>query len=449
MQLNKRAVRVVTFSMVTFLLASSGAGADKNNLGETASSVYARVGNMLIVEGDVFVARADEQTPRPSFSNRAIGISSSLSLWPNGIVPYVIDADLSNDSREMVTRAVEHWNERSSISLVPRGNAQSSSADYLRFIMGPGCASWVGRQGGEQEIWVSDFCTTGSMIHEIGHSLGLLHEHTRQDRDQFITVQWANIQSDKTFNFEISNTGTQDLGPYDYGSIMHYGEHFFSSNGEPTLVPTRDTQGQIIGQRTAASAGDLAAIDRMYQADLGVSATATATGNTSELAVIITNFGQNGAHDIIVDLMDIETTALSGDAQWRCQSQTSGSRCTSSTLPGSSSTTFTVFVPRALQNDDISVQLTAKTHDPDESNNQISSALNQQPAAALPTPSDDRSLETPDLAAVGSMEWLSFAVLLLIGMFWRWSDVVRSQPARAFTTHASTRHSTSPGRTRR
>jgi hypothetical protein len=48
-----------------------------------------------------------------------------------------------------------------------------------------------------------------------------------------------------------------DVGGYDYGSIMHYPRTAFSSNGQDTIVPT-DPNAQI-GQRTALSAGDIAA----------------------------------------------------------------------------------------------------------------------------------------------------------------------------------------------
>lgn len=55
------------------------------------------------------------------------------------------------------------------------------------------CASFVGCRGGVQPIYLSDSCSVGNLCHEIVHALGLHHEHTRVDRDRYITVQWQNI----------------------------------------------------------------------------------------------------------------------------------------------------------------------------------------------------------------------------------------------------------------
>lgn len=37
-------------------------------------------------------------------------------------------------------------------------------------------------------------CKHGNIVHEIAHSLGFFHEHSRPDRDDYVTVHWDNIE---------------------------------------------------------------------------------------------------------------------------------------------------------------------------------------------------------------------------------------------------------------
>lgn len=65
------------------------------------------------------------------------------------------------------------------------------------FVCVCSCASFVGCRGGDQPLYISKSCSVGNLGHEIIHTLGLHHEHTRKDRDQYITVQWQNIMPGK------------------------------------------------------------------------------------------------------------------------------------------------------------------------------------------------------------------------------------------------------------
>ena len=62
------------------------------------------------------------------------------------------------------------------------------------------------------------------MAHELGHALGLFHEHQRPDRDEYISVVRENIKTGQESNFSpVSPTFIDYLGvPYDLTSDMHY-----------------------------------------------------------------------------------------------------------------------------------------------------------------------------------------------------------------------------------
>ena len=114
-----------------------------------------------------------------------------------------------------------------------RGNEQ----DYINIINQSGCWSLVGRQGGKQDISLaSSGCLYRSTIkHEIIHSLGYYHEQGRQDRDNFVKINFANMQSFHKHNF-VWTQNTETFGvSYDGRSIMHYGYKYFSKNGLPTI----------------------------------------------------------------------------------------------------------------------------------------------------------------------------------------------------------------------
>ncbi|XP_036357541.1 uncharacterized protein LOC115209455 [Octopus sinensis] len=86
-----------------------------------------------------------------------------------------------------------------------------------------GCYSMVGMAAPAQPLVLGPNCDKiRSILHELGHCMGLNHEHSRPDRDHYITVYRHRINSYHNFE-KISRDKAFTFGiPYDYYSIMHY-----------------------------------------------------------------------------------------------------------------------------------------------------------------------------------------------------------------------------------
>ena len=135
---------------------------------------------------------------------------------------------------------------------------------------GSGYFSSVGRRGGRQilnlEPNLVDNGRFGTIVHEFIHAIGYYHEQSRTDRDDWVYINWANIQPGKEGNFN-KYTATQ-VNPhgvsYDYGSIMHYSSKGFAIDPEVDTIVVPGWTGATIGQRLRMSEKDIEKINNMY-----------------------------------------------------------------------------------------------------------------------------------------------------------------------------------------
>ncbi|MEM9131833.1 MAG: M12 family metallopeptidase [Actinomycetota bacterium] len=183
--------------------------------------------------------------------------------WPNGVVPYEIPAGTAEAAAVNIINAINHWEERTPIRFVQRTN----EADYVSFQhTGSGftCSSYLGRVGGPQAI---NYAGTGRgcLVHEIGHAVGLAHEHNRNDRDQFISIDFTNVAANVANQFDRAAFGT-DVGAYDMASVMHYGPFAFAADPTRPVMTPKDPNVPLaaLGGNGLLTASDVAAVEFLY-----------------------------------------------------------------------------------------------------------------------------------------------------------------------------------------
>ncbi|XP_050408798.1 blastula protease 10 [Patella vulgata] len=204
--------------------------------------------------------------PRHLWKRKAI--ADYRRYWPYGIVPYTLDPTLSSYHRQWVTDAMYVWERDTCVEFrysTPPLSAQLGHTDSVFISHGEDCITSVGKVPGGQNITIGR-CRKGSIIHELGHTLGFVHEQSRPDRDGNVEIVFNNIIPSRTHDFDKYPDGTITTygEPYDFGSIMHYSSTAYTKNGHIT-VKTHDPHIQMtIGQRDAPSFLDLRLINDIY-----------------------------------------------------------------------------------------------------------------------------------------------------------------------------------------
>ncbi|KAM9704649.1 hatching enzyme 1.2-like [Menidia menidia] len=210
-------------------------------LNESAETLADMHGHLGLDEGDILLAQ----------DRNAVD-----SVWSGGVIPYVISPELAHRGSE-IQAAFRMISGSTCIRFQPH----AAEFNYLEIKDGNGCASFIGCRGGSQPVYFSESCSSGNLAHELLHALGLYHEHTRKDRDDYVTVNWPHISPSKKDNFKVKNGNTLN-SPYDFGSILHYGPAYFSVDGGQTLEPKQS--GVQIGQRKGLSQLDIQKLNILY-----------------------------------------------------------------------------------------------------------------------------------------------------------------------------------------
>lgn len=198
----------------------------------------------IIAYGDIILGELEEGQDLKG----GVVEASPVQFWDGPIIQYYIDEDFDNTQR--IQQAIEYFHRHTPLKFIPyegRGAGLIFKTDKEH------CYSYLGKvvDTGLQPIYLGPKCHWGSIIHEIMHALGFIHEQSRPDRDEYIEILWDNIDPEFTsqfFKLPVSMSDSIRGYEFDYQSVMLYPPNAFAkdknaitikSEGAP-LRPTRE-----------------------------------------------------------------------------------------------------------------------------------------------------------------------------------------------------------------
>ena len=372
---------------------------------------YLSINGMAIHQGDILLGPTSGFTDAPTdpaaesmatagMVYHGLGINSLGRLWKDGIVPYFLydeetavagipDTPYTAAQALKIRNAMDHIEANTSIRFLEAVVGQSYDSAVLMIApFGTGCVSQVGHMGEEtQPLNLDPGCLgkVGGIAHELLHALGLFHEQSRSDRDQYVTINWENIKPEYHSQYAISSTGI-DIGPYDYNSIMHYyGFEFQTAKGLSTItVP----EGETIGNRKALSQGDIDAIQYLYHTDLELelcSVPEVGPGNSLQAVINVSNLGDADIGNMIA--RDVKVTmplpaqssfdGFTSSDSWSCQQSGQNVECSLDILDRVASTALTLDLtaPTSSASMQLNTTVSASNRDIQSNNNSASASI--------------------------------------------------------------------------
>jgi len=217
-----------------------------------------------LVEGDMLLVPEEGPNALGAAGNPDL---SWMQLWRGGELVYAFDDGLDTAHKNLFLQAAAHVAARTPIRFRER---TPEDEGYLLIISdGDPAACWSSMGYMEERGRLDLYCGDSGVpnlnvaVHEVLHAVGLGHEQSRSDRDEYVEIRWENILPGYEHNFDKLGVRLYPLGPYDYASLMHYSAYAFSKNGRPTIVPLHAPT-DFIGNQQEMSPGDAEAVAALY-----------------------------------------------------------------------------------------------------------------------------------------------------------------------------------------
>lgn len=164
-------------------------------------------------------------------------------------MPIKIDQQIGSNLRKALKEATAYISKGTCIKFLFDFDPRSHPI-YLNVVPDKAgvCTAWVGYIKGAT-MTLAPNCNKFPIVHELLHALGFQHMHTAVERDNYININWNNIEPEYKYAFDkIAKDGLFGT-PYEYDSIMHYKPYGFAINEKiPTITPKGGRKAPNMGQ---------------------------------------------------------------------------------------------------------------------------------------------------------------------------------------------------------
>ncbi|HEX4265463.1 MAG TPA: M12 family metallopeptidase [Verrucomicrobiae bacterium] len=169
------------------------------------------------------------------------GVTPATVPWPGGVVPYQFDPGITPQQEQVYLDGMREWELAANVKFIPR--TTESQYVILRFFYQKGTNTYV---ASDPPVMTIDSLARSQICHETGHLLGFQHEQVRTNRDDYITVNFNNLQSGDgegpgtggISDLYVIDTNSTSFGAYDFESVMHYGRRLFAADpNEDVIAP--------------------------------------------------------------------------------------------------------------------------------------------------------------------------------------------------------------------
>ena len=246
---------------------------------EKINGEYIFQGDIILTEQQLFNSDTLKGAGRP--------LMSLNFRWPKGIVYYQIDKTISDPSK--ILEAMAEIEKSTSI----RFYQHNSEFYYVNIEPGVGYDSNIGVLfTGGQKIRLKNALNKGNILHELCHTLGMIHEQSRWDRDDYVIIHRDNIVASK---FETNFKKTACLfktESFDFNSIMLYPSTTSDLNiaidtSKPIITKKDGSKEGLkyINQSKHLSSGDIELLNKMYSDDFVVSSPNVITNNPTKISM--------------------------------------------------------------------------------------------------------------------------------------------------------------------